>query len=269
MACESLRIPDAGIISNNLQHPTPRDALGLLGALPTEVRLMIYTYVLGFKHPVSMRTARYLTFSLRHLRECPARKHQKCKLTLTCTNRFDANDVDTIEPPRSVLELLLVSKQIKQEALPTFFENSFVFDGSMGRFPVPIIDSVARFEMVQDVTFLWSSDNILNLVRALYRLPLLRILALIIEFHPHWQQPRSLANKSPSKTRGFEELSHLRGLEKVELAGSDLIGCAGGGWEKVDINHPAAIGPHLRLMLMRPKPPGYEEDLKFRMEALG
>ncbi len=228
---------------------------------------MIYGYVLGFKNPVSTRVARHLSFYSRHLRECPVRKHHKRHLTITCTSHFDANDVQTYEPPPSVLEFLLVSKVVKQEALPLVFENNFILDAATVRWPLPV-DCNARFEMIQDVTFLWSTYKILKIMKALYRLPRLRNLSLIVNFWPD-DRPWRMRNKSLSKTRGFEELSHLRGLKKVELAGKDLIRRAGGRWEEIDINDPAAIGPRLRFMLMLPKPPGYEEDMKFHMEALG
>lgn len=228
---------------------------------------MIFGYVLGFKNPVSTRIARYLSFFSRHRRECPVRKHRKRNLTITCMSHFDANDVQMYNPPRSVLELLLVNKQIKHEALPFFFENSFIFDASTVKRPLPN-DCNARFEMIQDVTFLWTTDNILDIVKALYRLPGLAKLSLIVSFLPG-NRPGRLRNRPLSNIRGVEELSHLRGMTKVELAGKDLIRRASGGWKAADINHPAAIGPFLRFMLMRPKPPGYEEDLKFHMAALG
>ncbi len=228
---------------------------------------MIYGYVLGFKNPVSTRVARHLSFFSRHLSECPVRKHHNRRLTIMCTSHFDANDVQTYGPPPSVLEFLLVSKQVKEEALPLFFENNFILDAATVRWPLPV-DCNARFEMIQDVTFLWSTAKILNIVKALYRLPRLRNLSLLVSFWPD-DRPWRMRKKSLSKTRGFEELSHLRGLKKVELPGKDMIKRADRGWEEIDINHPAAIGPRLRFLLMLPKPPGYEEDMKFHMEALG
>lgn len=98
-------------------------------------------------------------------------------------------------------------------------------------------------------------------VKALYRLPLLRSLAIIVEY--------LLEDESLRTTRGSEKLSHLRGLRELKLAGKDMIRRTDGIWDEVDINHPAAVGPWLRFMVMRPKQPGYEKDLEFHLEASG
>ncbi|KAL8921332.1 MAG: hypothetical protein Q9208_005764 [Pyrenodesmia sp. 3 TL-2023] len=270
MACQSPQISDASS-SNHPQDTAPPRNLGLLGTLSPEIRWMIYGHVLGFKNPVRLVETRYLSFFTRHVCDCPVRIHRRVPKspTLKCTSHFDASDVDTYEPPRSVLELFLVSKQVSNEALPLFFEqNSIIFETS--RVGIPLQDSLCtnRFELIQNVTLLWSSAKILETVKALYRLPRLRRLALIISFWPN-SRPWRLRNKPLATMKGMAELSHLRELEEVNLAGKDFIRRVDGEWNEVDINHPAAVGPWLRFMLMRPKQPGYEKDLEFHMEALG
>ncbi|KAL8742402.1 MAG: hypothetical protein Q9184_008263, partial [Pyrenodesmia sp. 2 TL-2023] len=139
--------------------------------------------------------------------------------------------------------------------------NSIIFAALRNGIPLQHSLVLKRFQLIQDVTFIWSRANILIVVKALYRLPLLRSLAVIIEYLPE--------DKSLRTTKGSEKLSYLRGLRELKLAGKDLIERVDGTWEEVDINHPAAVGPWLRSMVMRSKPPGHEKDLEFHLEASG
>ncbi|KAL8703812.1 MAG: hypothetical protein Q9225_008108 [Loekoesia sp. 1 TL-2023] len=239
---------------------------------------MIFKHVFHFKNPISFCDSYTISFIRCHTHHCKINNHRIEEGGFICTNPFDPDDSVFYEAPPTIFEILLTSKAIRKEALSAFFAvNSVLFTSFWEIRHCQTRMNRRRFQLLQDVTIVWEGAGVIGGVKTLCRLPLLQKLSVIIDFGRY----RLVSDDSLKNVEGIPELSRMRGLSELKMAGRDRVrrydivedyGISDSiwndveegddpEWKAVSVWHPRAVGPWLRDLVTQPKPATYEADM--------
>ncbi|KAK4610097.1 hypothetical protein CLAFUW4_13704 [Fulvia fulva] len=184
--------------------------------LPTELREVIYDMVMTFpKSGISLpphRGGRPLeVFSRDHKTETCIQQPTRMYLML------EAN------PMEYYLDILLVNRQIHQEALPIFYKrNKFLFsDQAIMESRLQVL-AVERRNHIEHISFAWNRTSKTQAERCFKRLramPYLRHLDIHINEKQWLEAVQGSKPFDNSKIHGFNALKAIRGLETVNFYG--------------------------------------------------
>ena len=227
-----------------------------------EIRDIIYEFVLvDSKGPVRPIKGHEITFYLSHMHHCTINEHPSTKANgemvekhkeIVCKDPFTGEETVVPVPP-SVLSLFLVCHQTHNEAKEIFYKkNTFAFDtrvtmAQVNNFVLGIGD---RKNFLKSMAFHFTSLDATQTFKTLAKLPALTNLRIIMD--GYGMIKRYHGRKSPNfRGMGVKSMLALRGLEKLELAGTD--------WDEdgneVDINSVEGIGPLMMAKMLKPKQP--------------
>ena len=232
--------------------------------LPAEIRQKIYRYVLHFPDPIVLVKALDITSYHKHLRQCPLNTHAFEEEGLSSYNEICCIDRFTgvsrmIPLPDSVLSILVVSRQIYQEALAEFYTgNHFVFNCERRRFRYigrratmlamhEILAHIGeRSQLIGEMSFEFASSYASSVFKLLKKNTRLTKLHLVMEIDAPGSGRRGFLTEP-----GVRDMLGIRGLEVLDIKGHDRIGDS--PRQLVDIDHPQAIGPIMREKMMMPR----------------
>ncbi|KZF19253.1 hypothetical protein L228DRAFT_271498 [Xylona heveae TC161] len=231
--------------------------------LPAELRNEIYHYHLLASEKIKPTLPDDTSFVRTHLARCPLNSHM-VRGRIKCTDCFSGNE-EIIRIPPSSLSLLLVNKQIYNEALSIFYhENHFVFanTGELGNFLKAIGPKRRKFISKLTFGFGWGAHQAFKLLAESLFLKELHINMDLNQRHLGVHHKYFVPSMMRLAT-GMPALSKLRGLEIVELTGQDKTARG-----IVDVNDEGAVGPWLKEQLLQPREEKRTRRSRARKSAL-
>ncbi len=214
---------------------------------------MIYGWHLVLRKRIVLVHQLDLSYYSRHRATCTVNRHNnRWSRKLKCTDPF-SGVTTVVRPPRSRLELLVVSKSVHDEALGEFCaKNIFQFRSlaQMNAFTAAcprrvrlLRQLMLTFESPPPRTSSWST-RLQNFIA-------LESLQLLVDHQDSTVVLNQARNLETARGMG-SFMYALRGIKKLHMVGKDQI-MMNGTLNTVDVNHPEAVGPKLRRMFMRPR----------------
>ncbi|KAI9787261.1 MAG: hypothetical protein M1835_002836 [Candelina submexicana] len=276
---------DAKPPAKTIGLPPPADWNPTLTGIPAELRNKIYEYVLIIPGKVLPKKPTELNWRKKHRANCPINNHPSFRDKavkgdeigdvisssdgMICRDRFTGED-QWIPTPQSVLALLLVCRQIFNEASPVFYrKNHFVFDTKNGMYPLGefLTGIGSRAPFITEISFVMSSPNAREVIRQLYDCKYLRKVHIILDVQYGTLLPTLKPNIEGSGNlrtfRGVADLKILKGLDVVEFWGKDRSWQFSDGFI-LDINDGPAAGPWLRKHMIKDRPEWYLSESELR-----
>jgi hypothetical protein len=237
--------------------------------LSPELRNKIYELVLQLNRPVNLTSTSeiYQRHRGQHVAGCPSKNHPQLPNVIRgngdanfiawCVDPF-TNKERRLDPPRSVLALRHVCKQISIETRFTFFAiNEFYFsDANCAQTAFASMANEDLTGAIRKMGFNYFGDCASKLYRDLATAaPNIRVLKVAMDIEDK-RVKISGKEKTLRKARGISffvtYISKLESLEEFEIVGRDKV------YEVVnnelvpvlvDINDPRAIGPWFKAMI--------------------
>ena len=220
--------------------------------IPPEIRQRVYIHHLFFAERVKLVSPLQNESFAHHIKECRTTDHEvlyhpeEGGQILICNQPWGKKET---RPPSSVLDLLLTSRLIYNEAVDLFYDiNRFAFNDAHD------IASFAkqvgkRFLQMRDISFPFNrSPAAFNQLRRCENLTTISIHFPAFEWGTAW------SNKEASLLRGIsgmDELMKLRNFKDVRISGYDVIfDSTSNEWMLVDVSHPRSIGEDFVSNLM-------------------
>lgn len=214
---------------------------------------MIYGWHLVSRKRIVLVQQRDLSFDSHHRAICKVNRHSHGgSRELECTDPF-SRVTTFVRAPRSRLELLRVSKSVHNESLGEFcVKNVFQFRSlaEMSAFTAACPRRVRLLKQVM-LTFKSPPPHTSSWSTRLRDFLALESLQLLLDHRDSdavLNQARNLET-----ARGMASfMSGLKGIKKLDMVGKDQI-MIKGTLNTVSVNHPNAVGPIIRRMVMRPR----------------
>ena len=208
---------------------------------PPEIRQRVYVHHLFFPERIDLVLGSCLTDS-HQISYHPDEGMQ----ILTCDQPWGRNKTRV---PSSVLDLLLTSRLIYNEAVDIFYQiNRFAFNDAhdIARFAK---QGGKRFLQLRDISFPFNqSPAAFNQLRRCENLTKISIHFPLVQWGTAWPFKETSILRTVS---GTDELMKLRNLKHVKLSGYDIVyDPASNRWIKVSLSHPGSIGEDLVSNLM-------------------
>ena len=243
--------------------------------LPPELRNRVYFFALVKPHPIKPILGDRISTIVNHESNCSLGRHSGPQLkiplingsqhrivsgtTMDCKHPFEGTR--EIRLPSSVLALLLVSRTILKEAVHFFYQyNHFTFSrvDDLNLF----LDGIGRRRHhLKELSFKFTSTDATATFNKLQKCEQLTHLHIQLVWNAEHVRLDNKKGRNLQSAIGMAALRKLRGLQVVELVGTDVVYDMHGHRTELDILDSDAVGPHLMFELTMPRVPKGHKNL--------